>query len=136
MTVLGIKLQNPAKNFTCTHRQQEPVALMEVGTDDPEIPLPSFKSNLGGMYIMMQCTVPSSALCHVCTTTTRLHSVYIVPILPATSLGVLLGNIVAISGHRLQWPTGLKNVQQHFVSARKRVLNLQLLMRRMGLNHY
>ena len=68
LTVLGKKLQNPTKNFTCTHRQQEPVALMEVGTDDPEIPLPSFKSNLGGMYIMMQCTVPSSALCHVCTT--------------------------------------------------------------------
>ena len=85
---------------------------MEVGTDDPEIPLPSFKSNLGG-NIMMQCTVPSSALCHVCTTTTRLHSVYIVPILPATSLGVLLGNIVAISGHSIghmpQWPPGLKN---------------------------
>ena len=100
MTVLGMKLHNPAKNFTCTHRQQEPVALMEVGTDDPEIPLPSFKSNLGG-NIMMQCTVPSSALCHVCTTTTRLHSVYIVPILPATSLGVLLGNIVAISGHSI-----------------------------------
>ena len=56
------------------------------------------------------------------TTTRQLHSVYIVPILPATSLGVLLENIVAISGHRLQWPTGLKNVQQHFVSARKRVL--------------
>ena len=55
---------------------------MEVGTDDPEIPLPSFKSNLGGMYIMMQCTVPSSALCHVCTTyyhqavTQRVHSAY------------------------------------------------------------
>ena len=62
-----LKLHNPTKNFTCTHRQQEPVALMEVGTDDPEIPLPSFKSNLGG-NIMMQCTVPSSALCHVCTT--------------------------------------------------------------------
>ena len=54
---------------------------MEVGTDDPEIPLPSFKSNLGG-NIMMQCTVPSSALSHVCTTyyhqavTQRVHSAY------------------------------------------------------------